>query len=78
MIHYIPIFFVLLHVACCQDMTITTIAGTGTYGFSGNNGQATSAAFKHPFDVALDSSGRVWLIADWIFKISLTYSLCCL
>ncbi len=37
---------------------ITTIAGTGTGGYSGDNGQATSAALGKPVGVALDSSGR--------------------
>ena len=37
---------------------ITTIAGTGTYSYSGDNGQATAAALYHPFGVAVDSSGN--------------------
>ena len=37
---------------------ITTIAGTGTQSYSGDNGQATSAALYHPTKVALDSAGR--------------------
>jgi ribosomal protein S11 len=36
---------------------INTIAGTGTGGYSGDNGQATSAALNTPTDVALDSAG---------------------
>ena len=36
---------------------ITTIAGTGTPSYSGDNGQATSAALYSPFGVALDASG---------------------
>ena len=36
---------------------ITTIAGTGTAGYSGDGGQATSAALNNPQDVALDASG---------------------
>ena len=35
---------------------ISTIAGTGTYGYSGDGGQATSAAIKYPYGVALDVS----------------------
>jgi len=42
---------------------ITTIAGNGGYGFSGDNGPATSATFRYTDDVALDSSGNVY-IAD--------------
>ena len=37
---------------------ITTIAGTGTESYSGDNGQATAATLKFPFEVAVDSSGR--------------------
>ena len=36
---------------------ITTIAGTGTGSYSGDNGQATSATLYFPFGVALDTSG---------------------
>jgi sugar lactone lactonase YvrE len=42
---------------------ITTIAGTGTAGFSGDGGQATSAQLNNPFDVAVDATGNVY-IAD--------------
>ncbi len=38
--------------------TITTIAGSGrSGGYSGDNGQATSALLNNPFGVALDSTG---------------------
>ncbi len=36
---------------------ITTIAGTGAYGYFGDTGQATSATLNGPSGVALDSSG---------------------
>jgi hypothetical protein len=36
---------------------ITTIAGTGTGKYSGDNGPATSATLDRPQGVALDSSG---------------------
>jgi hypothetical protein len=45
------------------DGTITTIAGNGTRGFSGDGGPATSAAFNRPRSVAALSDGRV-LVAD--------------
>ena len=38
--------------------TITTIAGTGTGSYSGDNGAATSATLYNPSGVAVDSSGR--------------------
>ena len=38
---------------------ITTIAGTGSYGYSGDNGAATSAKLDYPCGVAVDASGRI-------------------
>ncbi|HUE05258.1 MAG TPA: hypothetical protein VMR62_37270, partial [Bryobacteraceae bacterium] len=43
--------------------TITTVAGNGTYGYSGDGGPATSAEFKFPTAVAVDSAGNLY-IAD--------------
>ena len=37
---------------------IITVAGTFSYGFSGDGGQATSAELKEPVGVALDSAGK--------------------
>ena len=42
---------------------ITTLAGTGVAGFSGDGGPATSAALDHPHFVMVDGSNNV-LIAD--------------
>jgi sugar lactone lactonase YvrE len=42
---------------------ISTVAGNGTAGFSGDNSSATSAALYHPAGVALDASGNLY-IAD--------------
>ncbi len=36
---------------------ISTIAGTGTGSFSGDNGQATSATLYEPIGVTVDTSG---------------------
>ena len=38
---------------------ITTIAGTGTGSYSGDDGAATSATLYYPTGVALDASGRI-------------------
>ncbi len=39
---------------------ITTIAGTGSSSYSGDNGPATSATLSYPSAIAVDSSGRVY------------------
>lgn len=43
--------------------TISTIAGTGVSGQSGDGGLATAAELDNPFDVAMDISGNIF-IAD--------------
>jgi sugar lactone lactonase YvrE len=42
---------------------ITTVAGNGTYGYSGDNGPATSAQLNAPIGVSVDPSGNIY-IAD--------------
>ena len=43
---------------------ISTIAGTGTNSYSGDNGAATSATLNYPRGVVLDTAGNVY-IADF-------------
>ncbi len=45
------------------DGVITTVAGNGTYGFSGDNGPAAGAELGTPYAVAVDSAGSLY-IAD--------------
>jgi len=42
---------------------ITTVAGNGSLGYSGDNGAATSASLNNPSGVAVDSNGNIY-IAD--------------
>jgi hypothetical protein len=42
---------------------ISTVAGNGVQGYSGDNGPATSAGLFYPFDLAVDASGNLY-IAD--------------
>lgn len=42
---------------------ITTLAGTGTIGYSGDGGPATACQFWHPNDVGVDTAGNVY-VAD--------------
>lgn len=44
---------------------INTMAGNGTFGFSGDGGPATAAELNAPFGVAVDASGNVY-IADML------------
>ena len=56
---YLLLLFMLLQSMHCQEDVITTIAGTGTGSYSGDNGAATSATLNVPFGVTVDLSGRI-------------------
>lgn len=43
--------------------TISTVAGIGVSGFSGDGGQATAAAISSPTDVVVDNAGNIYLCA---------------
>jgi len=43
---------------------ITTIAGTGGYGYGGDNGPATAAQLYAPHGIAVDVSGNVYICDD--------------
>ena len=52
---------------------IITVAGNGTYGYSGDNGPATSAQLAQPYGVAVDSTGNIYIVDglyDRIRKVS--------
>jgi len=42
---------------------ISTVAGNGTYGFSGDGGAATSASLSFPYRMAVDNTGNLY-VAD--------------
>ena len=43
---------------------ITTVAGNGTAGYSGDGGQATAAELDDPYGVAVDASGDLFIADD--------------
>ncbi|MES2703848.1 MAG: Ig-like domain-containing protein [Bacteroidota bacterium] len=48
---------------------ISTIAGNGFMGFSGDGGAGTSARLDHPSGVAVDGSGNVFVADTWNVRI---------
>ncbi len=57
---FLSLLFLYVH---SSGQIITTIAGNGTYGSSGNGGPATLAQLGWPFGVASDKNGNIY-IAD--------------
>ena len=48
---------------------ITTVAGIGSKGFSGDGGPATSARLRYPFNVYLDSVGNIYIVDTYNYRI---------
>jgi sugar lactone lactonase YvrE len=48
---------------------ISTVAGTGTQGYSGDGGAATSAELNFPYGVALDPSGNLYIGDSTNFRV---------
>ena len=48
---------------------ITTVAGNGTEGYSGDGGLATEASFDWPSFVAVDSAGNLYIADEWNWRI---------
>lgn len=48
---------------------ITTIAGNGSFGYSGDGGLATSAQLYWPMDVAVDATGNVYIADEYNHRI---------
>jgi NHL repeat-containing protein len=48
---------------------ITTIAGNGTAGFSGDGGPATAAKLNRPRNVVFDAAGQLWIADDLNYRV---------
>ena len=48
---------------------ITTVAGIGSKGFSGDGGPATSARLRYPFNLFLDSVGNIYIVDTYNYRI---------
>ena len=51
------------------DGVISTVAGTGTEGFSGDSGPATAARLSFPRGLALDEAGNLYIADRWNHRI---------
>jgi sugar lactone lactonase YvrE len=60
---YIADYYGWIREVNAKTGVITTIAGNGTFGYYGDGGAATQAAFYNPLAVAVDSYGNVY-VAD--------------
>jgi trimeric autotransporter adhesin len=52
-----------------SDGIIVTAAGSGDYGFSGDGGPAVEARLNSPWDVAVDSTGNLFIADTWNHRI---------
>ena len=55
---------------------ITTIAGTGSPGYSGDGGPATNAELNHPSGIAIDTAGKIYISDSSNGRIRLLTSNC--
>ncbi|NTS43914.1 hypothetical protein HRG84_23745 [Flavisolibacter sp. BT320] len=61
---YILVYaFSFFIITSLKSQIITTVAGNGSYGYSGNSGPATATKLATPSDVATDKDGNLY-IAD--------------
>ena len=61
---YILLVSCYLLPATCNAQIITTIAGNGTAGYSGDGGQATNAELNIPEKIILDAAGNMYIADD--------------
>jgi len=59
----------LIWAKCSNSQIITTIAGNGIQGFSGDSGQAVSAAMYYPAALVFDNSGNLYVSDMFNYRI---------
>ena len=65
----LPLWVVVLTSVATSQTLVTTVAGTGVYGFAGDGDLATEARLSLPTDVALDAFGNVYVLDQHIRRI---------
>ncbi len=48
---------------------ITTVAGNGTLGYSGDGGPATSAQLSYPYGMVMDAAGSLYISDAWNLRV---------
>src|SRR6476646_9255175 len=58
----LAIAFLMAPIRCKAQGVITTVAGSGSIGFAGDGGPATSAALSLPNGVTVDNAGNIYIV----------------
>ena len=59
---FVSVMWLLLSASSSQSQgIIATIAGNGSPAFAGDGGPATAAALNHPWGLAIDSAGAIYI-----------------
>lgn len=62
---FLLLSFAILQLATTHAQIITTIAGNGTAGYSGDSALAVNALISHPNQLAFDQAGNLYIAEDY-------------